>query len=143
MILFVFLLAIFASISYDAFAIPTVKRSVKGGQPYPSWCPWCDVKYDEVDTKRTTDLVTIKCNGGGAETCPTSLASSGSSNHFSVPDMFFDDMIAHALAQIASNNLSGSYPANFIYNNVAYIRSVTWTATNANDSEIDVIISPL
>lgn len=143
MMLFVFLFVICASTNYETYAATTVKRSAKGGQPHPTWCPWCAVKYDEVNVDRSSTEVNIKCRGGGAESCPTSLVSSGSGNQFSVPDMFYDDMIAHALSQIASNNLSGSYPANFIYNNVAYIRSVTWEADNAEDSEITVIISPL
>jgi len=93
-----------------------------GGTPHPTWCSWCYVKYDKVDVDRTIQLIDIKCRGGGAETRPYSLSSSGSGNHFGVPDMFYDDMIAHALDQISPNNLSGSFPANFVYDNVSYIR---------------------
>lgn len=52
----------------------------------------------------------------------------------------WDDLRDYAEDNISNNVLSGSHVANIVINGDLWYRSVTWSATNINNSEIEINI---
>lgn len=133
--MFIFGLVLLFSFTVDnAFA--DIDRIATGGHKL-HWWSW-EETYTSVSRNESGGNVVIRCSGPGSADCPHGLVNN--SNPY--PDSYENDMVVHALDQIANNNLSGTYNANFIYNGVPYLRSVSWTGTNTGNNEITVLVSP-